>query len=123
MTTSVPTSEQLIQISLLGEAIDHAHMAVFVFAEDGRYAAVNEYACELLGYTRAELLARRLGDLSALPRDEAVEGYASAVEAAAPEGVARVRTKDGDELALRFHARPTRVAGMTFYVAIAWRSD
>ena len=50
-------SEPLIQTSLLGEAIENGPVAVFVADEHGRYVAVNRAACQLLGYTREELLA------------------------------------------------------------------
>src|SRR5918996_961472 len=49
-------AEPLIQASLLGEAIDHGPVAVFVADDDLRYIAVNEFACSLLGYSREELL-------------------------------------------------------------------
>ena len=42
-------SSPLVQIALLGEAVDGAPVAIFVADENGRYAAVNRHACELLG--------------------------------------------------------------------------
>jgi PAS domain S-box-containing protein len=114
------TPDQLIQISLLGEAAEHAPIAVFVFDDTGRYAAVNDYACRLLGYERQDLLARRIGDLAAGSRDDAIRHYLEVVRGERALGVAVVRTSEGDEVRLRFHARPTTVAGMPFYVAVAW---
>ncbi len=112
-------SEPLIQITLLGEAIDGAPVAVFVFDETGRYAAVNRYACELLGYTREELLSMRLDDL-AVSRDDALERYSAIVDGRASEGTTLVRRKDGSELPLRYRAGETTVAGMDFSVGVAW---
>src|ERR1700751_4179359 len=49
-------SEPLIQASLRGEAVEHGPAAVFVADEHGRYVAVNQAACKLVGYEREELL-------------------------------------------------------------------
>ena len=49
--TAAGRSEPLIQMSLLGEAVEHAPVGIFVFDDEGRYVAVNAYACELLGYS------------------------------------------------------------------------
>ena len=60
-------AETLIQTSLIGEALDHGPVLLFLADEDMRYVAVNALACELLGYTRAELLGLRVADVC---RDE-----------------------------------------------------
>ena len=52
-------SEPLMQSVLIGEAVEHAPVAILVSDEEGRYVAANEHACELLGYTREELLGPR----------------------------------------------------------------
>src|SRR5207245_10731039 len=57
-------SEPLIQASLLGEAIEHGPVAVFVADEHGNYVAVNQAACTMLGYTREELLALQVLDVA-----------------------------------------------------------
>jgi PAS domain S-box-containing protein len=110
--------EPLVQISLVGEAIDHGPIAVFVFDDELRYVAVNEYACTLVGYTRQELLSLRLGALSASPT--ALDDYAAVVRGARTEGRTEVRCKDGSVIPLRFRASETRVAGLPFYVGVAW---
>ena len=53
----MPAAEALIQTALLGEAIEAGPALVFVADEQMRYIAVNQFACEALGYTREELLA------------------------------------------------------------------
>ena len=47
--------------------LDHASDAIFI-VENGRYVDLNDRACELTGYTRAELLDTPVGSLS--PNDE-----------------------------------------------------
>jgi PAS domain S-box-containing protein len=111
-------SHPLIQASLLGEALEYGPVAVFVFDDDLRYVAVNAYACELLGYTRDELLTLRAGALATSAN--ALNDYAEVVGGTRPEGSVRVVCKDGNELTLRFRAYETKVAGMTFYVGAAW---
>ena len=120
-TGAAARSEPLLQMSLLGEAVEHAPVGVFVFDDEGRYVAVNAYACELLGYSREELLARRLGDLAARPTT--IDEYRAAIAGGDAAGVTRARRKDGGEVDLRFRARETSIAGMTFYIGIAWTDD
>jgi PAS domain-containing protein len=89
----------LVQASLLGEAIDRGPVLVLVADEDGNYVAVNEYACELLGYTREELLAQRAPD-----RDN--------------PGI--LRSKDGTLFELEHWTQPTQIAGMLLTVVVCW---
>jgi PAS domain S-box-containing protein len=111
-------AEPLIQASLLGEAIDHGPVAVFVADDDLRYIAVNEFACELLGYSRQELLSLRLTDVARGPNGAA--DYADFVAHRAHDGHATLTRKDGTEVAIDYRASETTVAGMRFYVAIGW---
>jgi hypothetical protein len=46
--------------------------------------------------------------------------YAAVVEGRKPEGRTVLRRKDGGETALRFRGCKTRVAGMAFFVGVAW---
>ncbi len=112
-------SEPLIQTPLLGEAIEHGPVGVVVFDEDGRYLAVNQFLCDLLGYTRDELLRMRLGDL-AVDRDEACTRYEQVAAGEQPRSVTRARRKDGSVVELEFRGAPATVAGMRMYVGVAW---
>ena len=114
-------SEPLIQLALLGEAVEHMPIAVFVFDEDGHYAAVNGHACAILGYEREELLARRAGELAADPRT-AVLAYRAVAEGHADGAETRVLRKDGTELTLRFRGARTTINGLTYYVGVAWEA-
>jgi PAS domain-containing protein len=55
-------SNPLVQTTLLGELLEHAHVGA-VAADSGRYIAANTFACSLTGYERAELIGRPVGDL------------------------------------------------------------
>jgi PAS domain S-box-containing protein len=114
-------SDRLIQIALLGEAIDHAPIAVFVFDADGYYVAVNGRACKLLGYERDEIVSSRIGELAADPR-EAVREYLAVAEGRVQEGTTRVRRGNGEEVRVRFRGAATSIAGVTFYVGVAWEA-
>jgi PAS domain S-box-containing protein len=111
-------AEPLIQASLLGEAIDHGPVAVFVADDDLRYIAVNEFACTLLGYSREELLGLRLTDLA--PDGEARLDHPDFVAYRARDGQTRLLRKDRTEVTIAYRASETTVAGMRFYVAIGW---
>ena len=111
-------AEPLIQASLLGEAIDHGPVAVFVADDNLRYIAVNEFACTLLGYSREELLELRITDVAEHPDLESE--YADFVAHRARNGESRLLHKDGSVVTLAYRASETTVAGMRFYVAIGW---
>jgi PAS domain S-box-containing protein len=110
-------AEPLIQASLLGEAIDHGPVAVFVADDDLRYIAVNEFACTLLGYTREELLDLTVTEVA---RDGRTGEQADFVAHATRDGRTRLVRKDGTEVEIAYRASETTVAGMRFYVAIGW---
>jgi PAS domain S-box-containing protein len=108
----------LLQATLLGELLEHAHVAAFVVDDDGRYVAVNEYACTLTGYAREELLGLRVGELnpeSDLPRQtaEIAAGTRSAGEVV-------IRTKSGKRLSVYYRAVRTELAGMPLYLGLCW---
>ncbi len=55
-------SNALVQSTLLGELLEHANVGILA-ADSGRYIAANEYACEVLGVDRAELIGKPVNDL------------------------------------------------------------
>ena len=57
-------AQPLVQAGLLGEAIDRGPMLVLVADEEMRYVAANQLACDVLGYTRDELLGLRTTDVA-----------------------------------------------------------
>lgn len=109
-------SEPLIQTSLLGEASEHAPFAMLVADEDGRYVAVNQAACALLGYSREELLALRMPDVARYP--SAPGEYDEMRQTGSRVGTSDLTRKDGTTVRFQYIAGATVVAGMPLYVAV-----
>lgn len=109
-------SEPLIQASLLGEAVEHGPAAVFVADERGRYVAVNQAACKLVGYSREELLRLRVVDI--VRPEEAAGPWEEMVTDGAQRGSVTLQCKDGSTVEFRYVAGETRVAGMPVYVSV-----
>ena len=115
-------THELVQKSLVGEALEHGPVAVFVADDDGRYLAVNAYACELLGYTRSELLGLRVADVAIDP--DAKANYAKMRRRRGSHtGVTRLRHSDGSEIEMNFRASQTTVGGMLVYIGTCWPAD
>ena len=112
------SAADLLQTTLLGEAIDRGPALVFVADEEMRYLAVNQYACEVLGYTREELLGLTVPDVANTP--ESADLYAHMLKSASDAGVTQIRCKDGRALTMRYAAKETTAAAMTFWVAVGF---
>jgi PAS domain S-box-containing protein len=112
------SSEPLIQTVLLGEAVEHAPVAILVADEEMRYVAANATACDLLGYTRDELLRLRVTDVASYP--EAEGEFEAMIAAGELAGRTTVVCKDGTRRNLRHRSSETTIAGLTYYVAVLW---
>jgi PAS domain S-box-containing protein len=112
----VSVTDPLIQVSLLGEAVENGPVAVFVADENQRYVAVSRAACELLGYTREELLDLRVTDVARY--DEAEVEYHEMRAAGAAVGTTVLTRKDGSTVEFTYVAGETRVAGMNVYISV-----
>ena len=121
MSTSSGVSHELVQKSLVGEALERGPVAVFVADESARYIAVNAYACELLGYTRDELLELHVTDVAVNP--EAESDYGEMQRLGSSTGVTTLRCKDGSEIPMLFRASQTVVGGMPLFVGVCWQND
>ena len=108
-------AEPLIQTSLLGEAIENGPAAVFVADENGKYVAVNQAACSLLGYTREELLGLRVSDVARYT--EASEEWSEMRQAGTRLGTSTLTRKDGTTVEFSYVAGATIVAGMPVFVS------
>jgi PAS domain S-box-containing protein len=105
----------LLQETLLGEALDNLDAGVFLADEQGRYVAVNRFACTLTGYSREELLGMTVHAIAADASD-----YEPMLRGAKSEGVVGLRRKDGSIVLCEWRSGTTKIAGMTFYVGLNW---
>jgi PAS domain S-box-containing protein len=106
-------SDRFVQVSLLGEAVDHGPSAVFVADEEGGYVAVNQAACALLGYTREELLELKVPDVA-----ENGGRWAELLGSDTLSGTTELIRKDGSRVAFTWVAGRTTVAGMPVFVSV-----
>jgi PAS domain S-box-containing protein len=111
----VNQAQHFIQAGLLGEALEHGPVAVFVADEHMRYIAVNVYACELLGYTRDELLQLRVTDVSG---SGAEQEFATFLTEGHRTGTIELRRKDGSTFDFKYVASETTIAGMSLFVSV-----
>ena len=90
---------------------------LLVCDRDGRILDVNDQACRLIGYEKADLLSKTLGEL-ADPRDaEQAKLLLPALRQEGPAAVeTAVRCKDGTPLRLHFSLRPLRMGERTHSV-------
>ena len=116
MSTAV--AHDLVQKSLVGDAMDHATVAVFVADESGNYLAVNAYACSLLGYEREELLLLHVTDVAVNAGANA--DFDEMVRNGSHSGFAILRCKDGHDLPVNFRSSVTTAGGMELYVGVCW---
>lgn len=93
--TARDVTEQEATRHALGESrkrlelvVNHASDGIFLADPDGRWTEVNPAACELLGYTREELIGKRVTDLVA-PEDLAQQPVR--LDAVEPEQTVMVR--------------------------------
>jgi PAS domain S-box-containing protein len=111
-------SDQLVQTVLLGEAVEHAPVAILVADDELRYVAANTTAVELTGYSREELLRLRIPDLASYP--EAEGEFEAMIATGELMGRTVVTKKDGSRLSLRHRSSEIRIAGLEYYVAVLW---
>ena len=111
--------QDLVQETLLGEALEHAPVGAIVLDEEGRYLAANRLACELSGYTREELLEAGAKALAFDP--ERVPATMARMASGELEGgVAAMKRKDGTAVMCEYRVGATRSGGLPFFVVVFW---
>ena len=99
-----PFQQDLVQETLLGEALEHGPVGAIVLDEEGRYLAANRLACKLSGYTREELLEGGAGALSFEPSGAEATMHRMA-SGDLQAGTADLKRKDGTAHHLRVPPR------------------
>jgi PAS domain S-box-containing protein len=114
----VSSPDSLIQMGLLGEALENGPVGVLVADENMRYIAANAYICRLLGYERDALLRLRVTDVARTAT--ASEEYAEMIREGVRYGTIALTRRDGTTLDVEYRAAETTVAGMHLYVSVLW---
>jgi diguanylate cyclase (GGDEF)-like protein/PAS domain S-box-containing protein len=98
-----------------------ADMILLIDVDAMRYVDVNTTACNLLGYSREELLAMGPQDVLPLSREELAAAYRALIETPATVGTvhSHYRCKDGTRLPFESTRRVLRSAGRPIIVAIS----
>jgi PAS domain S-box-containing protein len=109
-------SEALVQDVLVGEAIANGGYVVLVADDDMRYLAASDAACELLGYSREELLGLAVPDI--VVETDASRLYDEFMRDREQHGAITLRRKDGKVIAARYDARQTEIGGLPYYVSV-----
>jgi PAS domain S-box-containing protein len=122
MPASSGRADPQLQRALLGEAVDTAAFAVFVFEDDENYVAVNDAACLLSGYAREELLDLPLRRLAADP-EQTLRNLERVASGERTAGATQMRRKDGTVIDVRYRASRATIAGMPFLVAFYWPAE
>ena len=107
---------QLLQQSLLGEAVDLMEgVAVFVWNEERRYVAANQEACRLVGLSRTQLIGLPVGDLTP---DHANAEVHRVLAGTTTDGTSTFTRRDGTTVELEWTTTHTRVAGLPYMLSI-----
>lgn len=114
----MPSASQLIQISLIGEALDHGPALIFIADEEMKFVAVNQLAADTLGYPREELLELRVTDV--VHSESATDEYHEMMLKGKRTGSATLTRKDGNEIDFRYRATRTRIAQLSFFVSVGF---
>jgi PAS domain S-box-containing protein len=122
VTHLMPSEHDVVQETLLGEALEHAPIGAIVLDETGRYLAANRAACELTGYAREELLARGPADLAADPSVVA-ERLREMDEGTLVQASSQLKRKDGTLLPVEFRVTATRSGGLPYFMLLFWERD
>lgn len=97
----------LVQSTLLGELLEQANIGA-VAIDSGRYVAANEYACELTGYQRSELIGR------------AVREFDISAGSDGDHGVSSIRCKDDGEIDIAYRSVSSSLAGFSVRLCLFW---
>jgi PAS domain S-box-containing protein len=107
-----------LQQVLLCDAVERSPALVFVADDEMRYLAVNNTACEVLGYTRQELLSLRVTDVAVSVEAESL--YQEMLAVRSQQGDVQLRTKDGQLLPFVYEASEVTVGKMQHWVSVGF---
>ena len=94
----------------------NADYVILVANEGMRYLAASDAACDLLGYSREELLALSVPDL--VVESNASELFADFLRNQVQSGTITLRRKDRSLVVANYDARTTVVGGSPYYISV-----
>jgi PAS domain S-box-containing protein len=103
---------------LLHDAVDRSPALVFVADDEMRYLAVNNTACEVLGYTRQEFLSLRVTDVAVAVEAESL--YQEMRSERSQQGDVELRTKEGELLPFVYAASEVRLGSVQHWVSVGF---
>jgi PAS domain S-box-containing protein len=107
-----------LQDVLLHDAVDRSPALVFVADDAMRYLAVNNTACEVLGYTRQELLSLKVTDIAVSVEAESL--YQEMLSVRSQQGDVELRTKQGELLPFVYEASEVRLGSVQHWVSVGF---
>lgn len=111
-------AQPMVQQVLLYDALDSSHFLIFVADDRMQYLAVNKTACDVLGYTREELLALRVTDIAV--DDDASDSYRHMLSNGTHQGLTHIRAKDGTLLPFSYNSSQIRIVHLPYYLSIGF---
>jgi len=108
--------EPIIQATLIGDAVASAPYVVLVADENMHYLAVSDGACELLGYSRADLLRKTVAQI--VEESDADLRYRRMIGEGSQRGRIGLRASDGRVIKAIYEAHETRVSKLPYYVSV-----
>ncbi len=119
--TGALARQELVQVEARYRTIfANAADAILVAGPDGRYLDANPAAEALLGYTRAEILTRRMGDFAVGGLDWAAERIARIRRDGHDTAEHEMRRKDGSIVPVETHSTVTALPDGPLFIG-AWR--
>ena len=112
----------VVQETLLGEALEHAPIGAIVLDESGRYLAANRTACRLAGYAREELLECGATALAADPEVVPLK-LEEMANGSLTSGATRLRRQDGSLIPVEYRVGATRSGGLPYFVLVFWERE
>lgn len=107
-----------LDLEVFRQMADMASEAFELVDRHGRFVYVNDRACTITGYTRAELLQRTVSDLNPdFPRP-VWEAWAAAAEGPVPTFATRNRRRDGAMIPVEVSAAPITAGGERYFFAV-----
>jgi PAS domain S-box-containing protein len=111
---------ELMHETLIGEAAATGSAAVVLSDDDLRYVAANDAACDLLGYSRLELLALDVSDVVLGEADGLRHASRAVIDGATHHGTACVRRKDGSEIEVAYVSFRGSISALQQVVTVTW---